>query len=165
MPCTWTSYVEWRPVPLWFILRRFQYSDYVASKHRITGERWIGKVWKETVLAQSSYHPRIWWKGLRKTTKEPQRITGVPAEIRTENLPLLLDQSSSNFSVISRHPAIVAVCVSSNRVLSVLCFSVSLLELVASIWHRVELCIYNIMLFHLIYVHHYEHGRDAILTL
>jgi hypothetical protein len=40
--------------------------------------------WKEVVVA---YYTRIWLEVLKMTTKASVRISGVPADIRTELLP------------------------------------------------------------------------------
>jgi hypothetical protein len=39
------------------------------------------RIWKETVIAQSRYYSSTFLEGLRKTTKTPVMISGVPAQI------------------------------------------------------------------------------------
>jgi hypothetical protein len=45
------------------------------------------RIWKEAIVAQSKYYPRIFLEGLKKTTKNTVRTAGVAAETRTEHLP------------------------------------------------------------------------------
>jgi hypothetical protein len=44
------------------------------------------KIWKDAVMVQSGEYPGICLQRLRKSTKKPVSIAGVPAKIRTEHL-------------------------------------------------------------------------------
>jgi hypothetical protein len=61
-----------------------KYVHYTVANGRITGEYWSERVWKEVVVANSTYFSDIWLEGRWKISV---RTGEVPLEISTEHLP------------------------------------------------------------------------------
>jgi hypothetical protein len=76
----------WHHVFLWVTVWHCQQLDCLASNGTMTDKQWVGKIWKEAVMASWKYSLGIYMEGVTKSCKTSFRVASVPAGIQTKHL-------------------------------------------------------------------------------